>query len=93
MYVLSLRSADPFLSRLLFQEKFKLSIKHILRPVDGDIATSLGAAQCGVAQSIMRRPLVADTIVAPKSYIVGIGPAQDQGQRLVLGPTSPDVIC
>jgi hypothetical protein len=46
----------------------------ILTPPDVDIAVSLGAVQSGLAESLTARPIGAPTIIASKSYIIGIGP-------------------
>jgi hypothetical protein len=46
----------------------------IVNPPDPDIAASLRAALSGLAESLMQWPIGAPTIIAPKSYIVGIGP-------------------
>jgi hypothetical protein len=46
----------------------------ILNPIDPDVATSLGATQSGLAESLIQRPIGAPTIISSKSYIIGIGP-------------------
>ncbi|KAF9511526.1 hypothetical protein BS47DRAFT_1346691 [Hydnum rufescens UP504] len=53
----------------------------ILNPMDPDIATSLGTAQSGLAESLIQRPIGAPTIIASKSYIIGIGPNIAIGRR------------
>jgi hypothetical protein len=45
----------------------------IQSPRDPDIATSLGSAQYGLARSLVHRPLGGPTVVASKSYVLGIG--------------------
>jgi hypothetical protein len=44
----------------------------ILKPREPDIATSLGAAQAGLAQSLVQRPIGAPVLIASKSYVIGI---------------------
>ncbi|KAF9508046.1 hypothetical protein BS47DRAFT_1384889 [Hydnum rufescens UP504] len=62
-------SASPY----LFERIWRLHGR-ILNPIDPDIATSLGATQSGLAESLIQRPIGAPTIIASKSYIIGIGP-------------------
>ena len=51
----------------------------IQSPRDPDIATSLGSAQYGLAQSLVHRPLGSPTIIASKSYVLGIGANLETG--------------
>ena len=41
--------------------------------IDPDIAVSLGAVQSGLAENLKTRPIGAPTIIASKSYVIGIG--------------------
>ena len=57
------------------QDAFHVHFKdRIQTPIDPDIAVSLGAAQSGLAENLIQRPIGAPTIIAPKSYVIGMGP-------------------
>jgi hypothetical protein len=53
-----------------FHERLKDTIQ---TPIDPDIATSLGSAQSGLAENLIQRPIGAPTIIASKSYVIGVG--------------------
>jgi len=55
--------------------------RRILRPRDADIATSLGAARSGLAQSLIQRPIGAARIIASKSYVIGIAANRTVGNE------------
>ncbi|KAF9511524.1 hypothetical protein BS47DRAFT_1383408 [Hydnum rufescens UP504] len=51
----------------------------ILKSSDPERAKSIGAAQSGLAQSLIHWPIGAPTIIASKSYIIEVGPNQGFG--------------
>ncbi|KAF9511545.1 hypothetical protein BS47DRAFT_1395047 [Hydnum rufescens UP504] len=67
-------SASPYLFDRIWDTVHVRMHDRIVNPPDPDIAASLGAAESGFAESLMERPIGAPAIIAPKSYIVGIGP-------------------
>ncbi|KAF9511542.1 hypothetical protein BS47DRAFT_1395045 [Hydnum rufescens UP504] len=67
-------SASPYLFNRIWDTFHVRMHDRIVNPPDPDIAASLGAAESGFAESLMGRPIGAPAIIAPKSYIVGIGP-------------------
>jgi len=68
-------SASPYLFDCIWDTFHKRLHGRILNPMDPDIATSLGATQSGLAESLIQRPIGAPTIIASESYIIGIGPS------------------
>jgi len=57
-----------------------------------NIATSLGSAQSGLAENLIQRPIGAPTIIASKSYAIGVGAnlaIKSEDSRTA--PTAPDV--
>lgn len=56
------------------QDAFHERLRDTIRtPIDPDIATSLGSAQSGLAENLIQRPIGAPTIIASKSYAIGVG--------------------
>ncbi|KAF9505886.1 hypothetical protein BS47DRAFT_1306012 [Hydnum rufescens UP504] len=67
-------SASPYLFDRIRDTFHGRMRGRILNPMDPDIAVSLGAVQAGLAGRLIPRPIGAPTVIAPKSYIIGIGP-------------------
>jgi len=66
-------SASPYLNVRVW-DAFRVQLRDTIQtPIDPDIATSLGSAQSGLAENLIQRPIGAPTIIASKSYVIGVG--------------------